>query len=354
VTDLDDPRGFPDVDRADALADVEDAAAQWRHARDLTGDLRLDLTDVDAVLVLGMGGSGIAGDVVAALAADRLDVPVLTHKGYGLPAWAGARTLVLASSYSGDTEETLDGVELALERGARLAAVTTGGRLGALAGERGVPVVSPPAGRQPRHSLGYLAVPLLIGLGLADGLDEAIDVLVAQAAGWPRSLPVAEHPLKALAARLTEGTVPVAYGAQGIPALAAARLGYQLNENAKLPVLAAALPELCHNAVVGWEGASDLAGRAGLIWLRDPVGEHDRNAQRVDLVDRVVGDRLAWRASLTARGRSPLARLASLLHQVDVVSVYAALARDVDPTPITSIDRLKAGLAEAAEDRSGT
>jgi glucose/mannose-6-phosphate isomerase len=346
VVDLDDAGAFGGVDRSDALADVEAAAAQWRHARELAGGLRADLGGVTAVLVLGMGGSGISGDVVAAVAADRLDLPVLVHKGYGLPAWVDERTLVLAASYSGGTEETLDGVRAAIGRGGRLVAVTTGGALGELAAEHDFPAVAPPPGRQPRHSLGYLAVPLLVALGLDEGIDEAIDVLAQQEADWDRALPTEAHPLKAIATRLADGTVPVAYGAQGIPALAAARLGYQLNENAKLPALAAPLPELCHNAVVGWEGDSALVGRAGVIWVRDPAGEHERNAIRADLVEGLLTAKTSWQVTLTARGAAPLARLASLLHAVDVLSVYTAIARGVDPTPIPSIDALKAGLAE--------
>lgn len=347
MTDLDDPSTWAAVDRADALADVERSAEQWAHARDLAAGVRLDLDDVSGVLVLGMGGSGISGDVVAALAADRLPVPVLVHKGYGLPAWVGPRTVLLAASYSGTTEETLSVVEAGLDRGARVLAVTTGGDLGALADARGFARVTPPGGRQPRHSLGYLAVPLLVALGLDDGLAEAIDLLAEQEKAWDRTLPTAEHPAKMLASRFADGTVPVAYGALGIAALGAARLTYQLNENAKLPAMHAPLPELCHNAIVGWEGPSALVGRAGVVWMRDPGAEHPRNRLRLGLVHDLLRDRLAWQDELVAAGRAPLARLASLVHQADVVSVYAAIARGVDPTPIASIDRLKAGLAAA-------
>lgn len=352
MSDLDEPGSFSAIDRSDALGDVERAAAQWEHARALAGDLRLDLDGITAVLVLGMGGSGISGDVVAAIAGDRLDVPVVVHKGYGLPVWVSSSTLVLAASYSGTTGETVDAAEVAIGRGARLLAVTTGGELGEVAASHGFPTVRPPPGRQPRHSLGYLAVPLLAALGLDEGLGEAIDVLAAQEAAWHRDLPTVQHPLKALAARFADGTIPVAYGVQGIPALAAARLGQQLNENAKLPALTATLPELCHNAVVGWEGESALVGRAGVVWLRDPSAEHPGNACRLELVGDVLSGRVAWQAQIEARGVAPLARLASLLHQADLLSVYAAIARGIDPTPIASIDRLKAGLAARPVERS--
>ena len=347
MVNLDQPDRYPEVDASDALADVESSAEQWASARALAAGTRIDLADATAVLVLGMGGSGISGDVVATIAAEGFPLPVLVHKGYGLPAWVGPQTILLAASYSGATEETVSVAEAGIARGARLLAVTTGGDLGALAEEHGRPWIALPPGRQPRHSLGYLAGPLLVALGLDAGLDEAIAVVSEQQEAWSRAVPTAEHPGKALALRLADGTVPIAYGAQGVAALAAARLGNQLNENAKLPALHASLPELCHNAIVGWEGDSALVGRAGVVWVRDRAAEHPRNRQRVDLVSDVLGDRVAWQETLESRGHSPLARLASLVHQADLVSVYTALARGVDPTPIASIERLKAGLGRA-------
>jgi glucose/mannose-6-phosphate isomerase len=342
--DLDDPGAYAAVDELDALADVEGTAAQWAHARELAGGIRADLEGVTNILVLGMGGSGISGDVVATIAADRLDVPVVVRKGYGLPRWVGPRTLVLAASYSGNTEETLSTVEEVIDRGARLSAVTSGGALAALTEERGLPVVLLPGGRQPRHSLGYLAVPLLTMLGLDDGMDEAIGVLEELGRAWDRHVPTAEHPGKELGGRLGKGGLPVIYGTEGVPALAGLRFACQLNENAKQPGLSAAMPELCHNAIVGWEGPSDLIGRAGLIWLRDPEGEHPRNRRRVELVDDILRERAAWTVELDTRGESLLARLGALLLQVDLVSVYTALARGIDPTPVDSITRLKKEL----------
>jgi glucose/mannose-6-phosphate isomerase len=345
--DLDDPGTFAAVDTADALADVERTAEQWAHARDLTGDLRLDLAGVTAVLVPGMGGSGVSGDVIGAIAGEGLDVPIVVQKGYGVPSWVGQRTLVLAASYSGDTEETLSSVEESLARGARLLAVTAGGALGEIAAAGGHALITVPGGRQPRHSLGYLAVPMLVALGLADGLSEAIEVLDGLAGDLDRKLPTDRHAAKALAARLAGGSVPVIYGTQGTAAIAALRLACQLNENAKLPAFHGTMPEICHNAIVGWEGPSELVGRSGLIWLRDPTSEHPRNGVRATLVAGMLEPRVSWQTTLSARGRSVLARLASLLLQADLISVYAGLARGIDPTPIASIERLKTDLGRS-------
>ncbi|CAN5260820.1 bifunctional phosphoglucose/phosphomannose isomerase [soil metagenome] len=340
---LDDEEQRDAVDPSGALGDVEATPRQWRSARDLPA-VRADTDDADAVIVLGMGGSGISGDVLATLAADRLPVPVVVHKGYGLPAYAGPRTVVAAVSYSGGTEETLSGAEEAVARGARLLAITSGGALAELASGAGAALVRVPGGGMPRHSLGWLAVPLLTAFGLDDGFDQALAAQEAVLDSWASAVPTSHNPGKQLAARLRDGTVACCYGSQGLGALAALRLKCQLNENAKLPAFAASVPELCHNEVVGWEGESDLAGRAALLWLSDPE-EHPRNARRVDALTALLGDALAWSARLEAVSGPPLARLASLVLQADLLSVYTALVREVDPTPIASIAALKDALA---------
>jgi glucose/mannose-6-phosphate isomerase len=159
-------------------------------------------------------------------------------------------------------------------------------------------------------------------------------------------VPVARNRAKAVAARLADGAVPAVWGGQGIAAVAAYRLKCQLNENAKLPALHTDLPEADHNDVVGWQEASPLTGVAALLEIRDPDGEHERVARRFDITAELAAPQLAWRHSIVARGRSPLARAASLLVQADLLSVYTAIAADRDPTPIPSIDRLKAALAD--------
>lgn len=345
MVDLDDASRFGDVDPQDALGDVEATADQWAHARELAGETRIDLDGAGAVVVLGMGGSGICGDVVAAVADQRLPLPVVVHKGYGLPAHVDKSTVVLAASYSGNTEETLSAVDEAIGRGARVTAITSGGRLGELVDAHDLAAVRVPGGGQPRHSLGYLAVPALVALGLTDGLDEAVEVLRRVSAAWGRDVSTEDNPAKRIGRRFGGGAVPVIYGTQGLAALAALRLACQLNENAKLPAFPAVVPELDHNVIVGWEGPSDLAGRAGLVWVRDPAGEHPRNRARVDITNSLIAERFAWTDTLESVGGTPLARAAGLLLAADLISLYAALARGVDPTPVRSIDRLKSELA---------
>ncbi len=334
---------FAQVDPHDALGEVEHSHQQWSRARELEVE-PADMAGRDAVVILGMGGSGIAGDVAAALAADTVPVPLVVHRGYGLPAFVGPSTLVVAVSYSGNTEETESAVSAAIEAGAQLAAVTSGGRLAELGAEHGFPVVTVPAGGQPRHMLGWLAVPLLHMLGIEADLDEVVAVQGGITAGCGRDVEVGANPAKRIGAQVaaTEG-ITVVWGTQGLGAVAAYRMKCQLNENAKLAAFASEIPELDHNEVVGWESAS--AGAAGLIVMRDPEHEHPRVAARVEPSVRSTEGRVAWHTEVVARGSSSAARLASLILQADLISVYAAIALNRDPTPVRSIARLKHQLA---------
>lgn len=342
--DLDRPERYGEIDTADALADVEASASQWSRA---PRSEPLALDGVDALVVTGVGGSGICADVVAAIAADRLAIPVIVHKDYGLPGHVGPGSVVVAVSCSGDTEETISGAEVALARGARLLAITGGGRLAAICDDRGQPWVPVPRICQPRHSLGALAVPVLSALGLDTDLDEVFDVQRRTVAACGRSVPTADNPAKQLGRRIGEAGVAVVHGSRPLAAVAAYRLKCQLNENAELPAFFGALPEATHNEIVGWQEPSGLAKSSTLVFLRDPQSEDPRTSRRIALFTDLVADRFGSVAELTAEGATPLARLASLLLLADLTSIYAALALDRDPTPIALIESLKQEMSRA-------
>ncbi|MGH8874216.1 MAG: SIS domain-containing protein, partial [Acidimicrobiia bacterium] len=248
---------------------------------------RLDLAESAAMLVCGMGGSGISGDFAAEVAAvhgRRLSV----HKGYGLPGWTEQeRPLVVAVSYSGNTEETLSAVEDAGKAGLAVVAVTSGGTLASLADQEGWPTVLVPGGLQPRAAAGYLigsVVRVAEGSGLVEDprpdLEEAawaVDELIGPDCRGP-ARPLADD----LAAGL-DGRVAVVYGSSGLTAPAAQRWKTQINENAKWPAWWSLLPELDHNEIVGWTTLSDLTRRrVGVVTLRDRH-EHPRVAARFRL-----------------------------------------------------------------------
>jgi glucose/mannose-6-phosphate isomerase len=340
--DLDEPDHYGRVDLSDALADVEGAPWQWDDARRV--ELDVDLTLAEQVCVVGMGGSGIVGHVLAELLLDELEVPLVVHQGYGLPCFIGPSTQVIAVSHSGNTAETLDAVTQAEARGAPIAAVTSGGKLGARAYEQDWPVAVVPAVAPPRHSLGWLLVPLLGVFGLGAHLDDAIAAQRRAVAACGRHIPRRDNPAKRFAEQLAQVDLAVAWGTQGLASVAARRLVAQLNENAKLPAYAATLPEADHNAIVGhW--LEHLTPRSALLLVRDPDGEHEEVARRVAPSIEVTDRHFAWTAEVASTGGTSLARLAELLMHVDLISVYTALARGVDPTPVEAIDRLKAVLA---------
>ena len=305
---------------------------------------------VTAVAVCGMGGSAVAGDVIRALYAHRLALPVVVVRASELPAFCGPDTLVLASSYSGDTAEVMECFEEAVERGCRLIAVTSGGRLFARAGELGLARVLVPAGLMPRAALGYLVLGSLGALETAglvpplpEDVEEAADELSSLAATCAPAVPASVNPAKRVA-RAIGDRVPVVWGAEGLGSAAAIRWKTQFNENAKIPAWASALPELDHNEVVGW---SDGAGSRFFVVALRHEGEPAGDAARFPLSMDVARESGAHVEEVWARGSSDLARFLSLAMTGDFTSAYLGIARGVDPTPVDAIARLKRALAEA-------
>ncbi len=368
---LDDAGLLEQRDPGGMLRAVASSAAQVREAAVLAAEAGLDRLREEgrprSVVVCGMGGSGIAGDVLAAVAGAGAPVPILTHRGYGLPTWVGATDLVVAVSCSGSTEETLSATEEAVRRGCRLLVVgAVDSPVHALA-QRGrglfVPVTQ---GRQPRASVFALSTPLVVAghaLGLLQAPPEAVEATAVQLellAG--RCRPDAEvvvNPAKRLALELT-GTLPVLWGTSPMAGVAAYRAACQLNENSKYPATWGVLPEANHNQVVGFDGPfaagprdifadpdDDVPGRPSplhLVLLRD-TEEHPQTARRADVSTELAQERGVGVSSLLAEGASSFERLASLVGLLDWASTYLALHEGTDPTPVDAITALKQRIA---------
>lgn len=304
---------------------------------------------IDGVVACGMGGSAIGADFVLA-ALPSLEVPFAVVRGYEPPGWMGPRTLVIAVSYSGNTEETLACARVALGRGARLAVVTGGGALAELALEHDLPRVPLPGGLQPRAAVGFLTTAVaavLARAGLAPDIGEQVGetaaLLGVMAAELGPEVPEPYNPAKALARRM-RGRLPVVYGA-GVTAVSARRWKTQLNENGKSPAAFVELPELCHNEIVGWEGDPDLLARSHVVVLRDPL-EDPRVERRIEPALEGAHRRAGGVDQIVARGISPLARAVSAAYLGDWVSLYLAVLAGVDPTPVRAIEDLKRRLAQ--------
>jgi glucose/mannose-6-phosphate isomerase len=352
LTDLDDAGALRAADPGGMLEAVVSLAVSCREGYRLgldAPDLPI-VDDLSAIACCGMGGSAVGGEVLAAVAAPRLRVPVAVIRSSQLPEWAGPRTLVVATSYSGDTGETLTMFEESLRRGCRVVVVTSGGELRRRAEELELGRVMVPGGAMPRAAFGYLALGTIGALqavgvlpSVAADLDEAALELDAVLARAGPEIPTRDNPPKRLALEIGE-RVPVMWGAEGIGAVAAGRWKTQFNENAKVPAFAAAMPELDHNEVVGW--SEGRGAGFSVIALRHDGEPADVAARFAPSLEIAAGSG-AMTAEVWANGRSPLARLLTLVQTGDLVTTYAALARGVDPTPIDAIVRLKRTLAEA-------
>jgi len=316
-----------------------------------------------------MGGSGIAGDVLAAVAGSACPVPVLSHRGHGLPTWVGAADLVMAVSCSGATEETLSALEEAVRRGCRLLVVgAAGSPIEALAARGRALFVPVSQGRQPRASVFALSTPLVVAgdaLGLYSCSPEEVEataVLLEQLAG--RNQPAAEtvlNPSKTLALSLA-GNLPMVWGSSPLTGVAAYRFACQLNENSKSPAVWGVLPEAGHNQVVALDGP--FAGSRGsgddlfrdrvedeveertrlhLVLLRD-TEEHPAVARRAVVARDLARSRGVEVSELIAEGSSSFQRLASVITMGDWASTYLALLQGQDPTPVDAITELKAAV----------
>ena len=305
---------------------------------------------VENVVVLGMGGSGIAGDVLAATAAPFMAVPVSVVKGYQPPDFVGSGSLVFALSFSGNTEETLEAAGLAYEAGAALVVVSGGGELARLAEEWRVPVIPVPTGiPQPRAALGAMSVPPIVVLeeiGLFPGaghwVAQAVEQLKRRRDELVRPKSVAED----LARRIGR-TIPLVHSSEALGAAAALRWKAQINENAKSPAFFAVYPELCHNEVAGWGQHGDVTRQViSLVNLRHDA-EHPQVARRFELVADVLREVVAGIIEVRAAGEGDLAQLLDLALIGDFVSLHLAAREEIDPGPIPVLDDIKRRLHES-------
>jgi glucose/mannose-6-phosphate isomerase len=349
---LDDPATLRKIDPDDMLGKVAAMPAQLAQARRVGSAVQLPeaFGDVDAVIVLAMGGSAIGAELVAAAAGERLRVPLIVHRDYGLPAGAGPRTLIVASSHSGETAETLSGFTAAREAGLPLAVITTGGRLAAQAREARLPLLEYRLGGQPRAAIGFgvgLVHELLSSAGLIADPDPIGPVAKALDEMLERFAPSVEtdaNPAKQLAWSIF-GRIPIIYG-HGPMAAVAHRWKTQLNENAKAWSAWEPMPEANHNAIEGSLNPRELSDALYVVQLRDPDEPEDL-AARYRVVEELLGERATSRSEVWAEGSSRLARVLTTVAYGDLVSVYLAILYQTDPTPVTLLAMLKERLARA-------
>jgi glucose/mannose-6-phosphate isomerase len=302
------------------------------------------------IVITGLGGSAIGGDFLRSATEREAKVPILVNRDYDLPGFVGAGSLVIAVSYSGNTEETLSAYDQAKARGAHILVLTSGGALLEKARADGNPALVVPGGQPPRASSGYTFFPVWVAaqkLGIISDktadTSEAISLMKRQRDAFRPEEPLDTNFAKQLAMQLS-GRLPVIYGSQGFRGVIAYRWHTQFNENAKIHAFAGSFPEMNHNEILGWINAPKQAIDWAVVMIRDR-NDTAKISARVEATKRLIDTSVPIH-DVYADGESVLARLWTGVYYGDFVSVYLALAWGEDPTVIPSIDALKAELAK--------
>jgi len=316
-----------------------------------TGDMRTSiknneqlqathLNPVQQVLITGLGGSGIGGTILSELLAGTARVPIVVNKDYNIPAWVGKQTLVVACSYSGNTEETLAAAKQAAAQGAQMAAVTSGGQLLELALQEKMPLVKLPEGYPPRAAFGHGLICLMALLAGCKIGTWNPDVLYQVAEHLDNQSEEIKQKAKQLAAKIAT-RIPVLYAAEGLAGVAV-RWRQQINENGKMLCWHHILPEMNHNELVGWAGGDN---RMAVLFLRSS-DDHPRTAMRMDLNKEIVARHCDTVEEVYALGNNRLERMYYLILFGDWLSYYLSIERNVDPIEVDVITHLKSELAK--------
>jgi glucose/mannose-6-phosphate isomerase len=331
-----------------------DAAAAFPEQVARAASDTLDVANVPAhdniehVVILGMGGSGMVGDVVMATAGPFMSVPLVVCKSYEPPNFVSPTTLCFAVSFSGDTEETVEAASSAAIAGARMVVISSGGELAELAqswGSAYIPVSTDVP--KPRAALGSMAIPALLVLeqaGLFPGAREWVGRAVDQLRLRRDQLFKEANPARDLARRIGR-TIPLIYAGATLGAAAATRWKTEINENAKTPAFTGVIPEVTHNEIMGWGQSGDITRQVLSLVLLRHDWEHPQITRRFDFVRQWTDEVMSDIHEVRAQGDGHVAQLLDLMLFGTVVSLHLADQEGVDPGPIDLLDQIKAELS---------
>jgi glucose/mannose-6-phosphate isomerase len=351
MVDLDNTSAYQQFDKSGMLDHLHQFPEQCQKAWEKVQKFEFPHlhTKISNVVIAGVGGSAIGGDFVRRLAMTDSKLPVWVHRDYDLPAFVDENTLVIASSYSGNTEETLSAFTKSLRTRAKKLAITSGGKLKDLAEKEGIPAFIIDYQAPPRAAFPHSFIPLVgifqkLGLLTDKSADvqEAVDVLRTLSRDFVETAPLASNTAKQLAAKL-QGRVAVIYGAEVFSEVARRWKG-EFNENSKAWAFFENFPELNHNAVVGYEFPAEAKQRIFVLMLRSP-SLHPRNLLRYEVTSKLLTSAGIAYELVEARGQSALAQALSLVFLGDYASFYLSMLNEVDPTSTDAIDFVKQRLA---------
>jgi glucose/mannose-6-phosphate isomerase len=339
------------IDKSGMLSFCVEAPKHYRGAAKTAEKISLAYSKPANIIVAGMGGSAIGGELLKDWARDKAPAPIKVSRDYSLPAYADRKTLVLIASYSGETEESLSAFLDAAKRKCMMYCISSGGSLLEFAEKLSVPYLRIPSGMPPRAALPYLFVPMLMSLerlnlvsGVSESLEEAVRILQGVSGENSPEKPAENNFSKTLASNIGE-TVPVVYGF-GIYRGVAQRFKQQFNENSKIPSKWEFFPELNHNEIVGWEESGKLAKNFSTIFIRDK-NEPSEIRSRIETTKTLMLSAAPKMFEVWSQGKSALAKMLSTILIGDFTSVYLAILRRVDPTPVKTIALLKDRMKES-------
>ena len=357
MTILNDPAAIRKLDTLQSIATTENYHTQFTQGLDLAKGFVMPRElqrDYHEILILGTGGgSSIAGALLTSLFFDHLPIPVIINQGYNIPAFADSNTLVVALSHSGNTEEILSSLGQARREGCPALAITGGGALGVICRHEEIPcLIVPQDIGHPRRDLGYIVPPLVLALAqlelvpdITADIKEAIDLMAELGPAYGAEAPVEINLAKELALKL-KGYIPLVYGSSDHLAAPAWRWKNQFGENSKLMAFWNQIPHLHHDEAVGWDMEPELLNKFYLFMLRDNQLDDAKVIKRKEISAAMLKSRMGGVAHVWARGESRFARIMSLVHLGDFVSLYAAVARGIDPTPVNIINLFKEKMGQ--------
>lgn len=354
MMNLNDVNLFKKIDPSDMLGLVEDFPSQCEKAMEILKNFNLDAGYLEGrkpsnIIVTGLGGSAIGGDFLRTYLLGKLEIPIVINRFYYLPSFVNRDSLVIAVSYSGNTEETLSSYKEAREKGAKIIGLTSGGKISESCKSHNVPFLLIPAGFPPRASLGYQVLGL-VGIFSKIGLiedksaevREMVDVLKSLREEMKREIPTEKNPAKKMSIQLY-GKVPVVYASQDLTDVVALRWKDQFNENSKTFAIYNVFPELNHNEIVGWEIPRKVLENFVVIYIRDK-GENPQVKKRFEITKTLLKNIASEIIEIWTHGNSLMSRIFSSIYIGDFISVYLALLNGVDPTPVKRIEELKKQL----------
>ena len=309
-----------------------------------------DYSSINKIIVAGMGGSAIGGDVTYALVNDEIKIPYLVVRGYDIPTWVDSSTLVICSSYSGNTEETISILGKAHTKGAKVCAITTGGKIGKICDRYNYDKVIIPSGMQPRAALAFSFIPILhilyslniISTNINSSLVSSSKLIKENSRKY--SMKDDNNPIWVLAKKIYN-KIPIIYADSDILQTVAVRLKSQICENGKILAYYSAFPEMNHNEIVGWEKNSELFSNYFIIWLFDS-DMNERNKVRQKIVMDMLKEIGVDQFKLEVPGNSFIDRFLLLIHYGDWLSYWCAILHKTDPSPVKNIEILKNKLSQ--------